>query len=362
MRFLFVTWDGGGNVMPLLALGPLLRQRGHSVTVLGTGSALAPRFAAVGIEYSALPAGSEWGRDAPAVAAAVRSAIDEGGVDVALVDYMQPDALCGAEMSTGRVVAFVHTLYRTQAAGARSPMGMAFSVESVNTLRSKLGLDSIEQLPDLFDRTALVLVAGIDGLDGDGDLPSNVRFVGPLLEPPGPDAGWRAPWPATDLRPLVVVSLGTTDMGEAALAQRLLDAVAELPVHALLTIGEHLDRSSFSAPDNAVVSGYVRHAAVLPHAAVFVTHAGHGGVMSGLANGVPMLCLPLGREQPSNAAAVESVGAGRVLPPEATVEELRQAIESLLATPFYAEAARTMAERIATARPGVAAVEALESL
>src|SRR4051812_23407224 len=34
-ELLFVTWDGGGNVPPLLALAGQLHQRGHTVRVMG---------------------------------------------------------------------------------------------------------------------------------------------------------------------------------------------------------------------------------------------------------------------------------------------------------------------------------------
>ena len=44
-RVLFVTWHGGGNVNPVVAIGQQLRELGHDVHVLGAAS-LAPRFAA----------------------------------------------------------------------------------------------------------------------------------------------------------------------------------------------------------------------------------------------------------------------------------------------------------------------------
>ena len=59
---------------------------------------------------------------------------------------------------------------------------------------------------------------------------------------------------------------------------------------------------------------FVPHGEVLPHASLVVTHAGMGTVMSALSHGVPLLCLPLGRDQFFNAAMVERLGAGRALP------------------------------------------------
>ena len=34
-NFLFVTWDGGGNVPPALGIAAELQQRGHRVRVMG---------------------------------------------------------------------------------------------------------------------------------------------------------------------------------------------------------------------------------------------------------------------------------------------------------------------------------------
>ena len=52
------------------------------------------------------------------------------------------------------------------------------------------------------------------------------------------------------------------------------------------------------------------HSEVLPHAAVVVTHGGHGTVVRALAAGVPMVVLHHGRDQADNAVRVTARGAG----------------------------------------------------
>ena len=74
--------------------------------------------------------------------------------------------------------------------------------------------------------------------------PSNVRYVGPVLEGPGPDDGWRPPG-VDDGRPLVVVGLGTTPMDEGPVLQRVLSALADAPVRVIATVGDHLDPDDF---------------------------------------------------------------------------------------------------------------------
>jgi MGT family glycosyltransferase len=166
-------------------------------------------------------------------------------------------------------------------------------------------------------------------LDAPGDVPANVAYAGALFEGRGPDAGWLPPDGAG---PLVAVSTGTVGdpAVETELLERILRALAGLPVRGFVTIGDYIDRGRLEPPDNVTLSGYVRHAAVLPHADLLVTHAGLGSVVAALAHGVPMVCLPLAREQPDNARAVVRIGAGRALDPGAAVAELSDAVEQEL--------------------------------
>jgi len=176
-------------------------------------------------------------------------------------------------------------------------------------------------------------------------------YAGPLFEGPGEDAGWRPP-PGD--APLVAVSVGTAGdpAGEASLLERIVTALRRLPVRAVVTLPAYLEPGALPATENVVLCGYVRHSALLPHARLLVTHAGLGSVVAGLAHGVPMVCLPLAREQPDNARAVARLGAGTVLDPRAQPETIASAVEQALAT-----AAPVKIEP--DPGPAVAAVEAL---
>ena len=131
--------------------------------------------------------------------------------------------------------------------------------------------------------------------------PATSATSGPVFEPAASDAGW-APPPGDD--PLVVVSLGTTPMDEAPAVQAILDGLAGAPVRVLAMCGAHLAEATCACPPNATRTGYVRHGAVLPHADLVIDHAGLGTVLAALAHGLPQVCVPLGRDQPANAAAV----------------------------------------------------------
>jgi MGT family glycosyltransferase len=317
--YLFAMWDGGGNVGPFLCLAERLQAAGHAVrAVAPTG--LAGRLGDAGVELVGSPEG--WLPGGVDVVAAA----DACPPDVVVVDYMLTDALGGAERLGRPTVALVHTLYlELLTDGAPHPIGMAGPVERLNPARVAAGLAPLTSHADLLAAVALVLVAAPRPLDAPGDVPANVIYAGPLLEGSGPDVAW-APPPGSG--PLVVVSLGTA--GDPALEvpvlRRVLAALAELPVRVFMTVADHVDRARIGrVPPNATVSTYVRHAAVLPHADLLVTHAGLGSVVAALAHGVPMVALPLGREQPDNARALVRMGAGVALAADAPIEDIRAA-------------------------------------
>jgi MGT family glycosyltransferase len=356
-RILFVTWDGGGNVPPVLALADRLRARGHAVRAMGS-AALADRFAAEDVPYVARDVLTEW--DSSALARDVLA--EAAQADLIVSDYMLPGALCGAEASHRPSVALVHTLYAANLddRGGLLPMQMAATVDGVAAVRAELGVRPVATFGELLDRAATILVTCPEELDLPmAARPANVRYVGPVLEGPGDDAAWRPPG-VDDGRPLVVAGLGTTPMDEGPVLQRVLTALADAPVRVIATVGDHLDPDELTAPDNVHLTRYVRHSAVLPWASAVVSHAGLGTVLAALAHGLPLVCLPLGREQPLNAAAVERVGAGLTLDPASPAASIRNAVTRAVDDLELRAGAARMALRIDELRTSDAAVVAIE--
>jgi MGT family glycosyltransferase len=157
-----------------------------------------------------------------------------------------------------------------------------------------------------------------------------VRYVGPVLDDPDWTGEWRSPWPESDPRPLVVASLSSTFQDQRDALRRIIAALGALPVRGLVTLGPAMADERFDLPSNVVAVASAPHAQVFPHAAAIVTHAGHGTVMRALAAGVPLLCLPMGRDQDDNAARVFSRGAGLRLRPSASPPRIAAALQRLL--------------------------------
>jgi UDP:flavonoid glycosyltransferase YjiC (YdhE family) len=89
---------------------------------------------------------------------------------------------------------------------------------------------------------------------------------------------------------------------------------------------------------------YVPQSILLPHCTLCVSHGGSGSVVGALTHGVPMVLLPMGADQPLNAARCEALEVARVLDAvAATADDVREAAIEVLADDRY----RRNAERLA---------------
>jgi len=129
--------------------------------------------------------------------------------------------------------------------------------------------------------------------------------------------------------------------------QRAVDALGELPVRGLVTTGPAIAIEEIDAPANVTLVSGAPHSEVLRHASAVVTHGGHGTVIKTLAAGVPMVVVPLGRDQIDNAARVAYHGAGIQLKRKADAKQITAAVRRVLEEPSYAAAAGQLGAAIA---------------
>ncbi len=235
-------------------------------------------------------------------------------------------------------------------------------VPLLNKARSEQGLPPVDDWADqlLGVREISVMTAPQLDFSSRGTLPRNVRYVGPAFEPY--TRVWHSPWPETNTDPLVVISLSTSYMNQSALAQCILDAVAGLPVRALLTSGPALETTQLRIPANARTVTYVPHRSVFPHAALVITHAGWQTINAALADGVPLLCIPDGRDQPDNAARVLACGAGVRARKSASPAKLRRVITAALADPQLIRGASAMAQALGRSDGALTIAESVEHI
>jgi UDP:flavonoid glycosyltransferase YjiC (YdhE family) len=165
--------------------------------------------------------------------------------------------------------------------------------------------------------------------------------------------------------PTVYFTLGTVFPLESGdLFVRVITSLQDLPINLVVTVGNEIDPAEFGAqPPHVHIAPYIPQAMILPHCALVVSHGGSGSVMGALAHGLPMVLLPIGADQPLNAARCQSLGIARVLDPmRATSADIRAAVSTVLTTPTYRQAAERLRDEIAAMPEPMEAVRLLEQL
>jgi len=179
------------------------------------------------------------------------------------------------------------------------------------------------------------------------NLPPNLHYTGPFV-----DARQRPPidfpWDELNGRPLVYASLGTLQNGAKDVFRTIAEACAPLGCQLVLSLGGGLSPDCFpDLPGSPIVVGYAPQLELLKRASVCITHAGLNTVLESLAEGVPLVALPLGNDQPGVAARLHARGAGLVIPRSGlSVSRLRTAVRAALIDPHYRTAAQIIQSAI----------------
>lgn len=397
-RFLLAVIDGGGTVPPAIGLAAELVRRGHEVHVLAdptieasarsSGCAFSPWRDAPHVnsrsEQTALIAALEGRNPLRAFRAAkdyaagkemtkrfagdVVATIREFPVDAVLADGL-PGILIGAQSTGLPTAALLAQTYMRPTPGLPL-MGTGWSpgpgvlrrtrdtlaprtvswlldrtLPRLNAVVASYGQPPLQDVFELFDRCTKVLVMTSPSFDFVAPrLPANVRYVGPQLD----DPTWAtADWHSQGTDPLVLVATSSIFQHQVGLLQRIARALGQLPVRGLMTTGPAVNPDEIEAPPNVDVVQAAPHNRILPEASVVITHAGHGTMIKALAAGVPLVCIPMGRDQKDNTVRALRHGVGIRLSAKSTPDKIAAAVTDLLDDPHYAAAARHFAHILA---------------
>jgi UDP:flavonoid glycosyltransferase YjiC (YdhE family) len=359
-RFLILSWDGGGNTPPAFNLGAHLVRRGHAVRLLGWPP-MAGRAAAAGVEfapYASVPPFPpdvdlddvfvERVQQALSGAATKQDILDEArgfAADVIVVDCMIDAGLDAARTLGLPTAVLFHILYSLYMHVWGDPPTLA-------------------ERWRVFEETDLVLALVPPGFDEPCAVAANTSYVGPINAPAsGTQLDSRdASLLAEPGDPWVLLSLSTTVHGQVNALPRLLEALSTLAVRVLLTLGGAVPTGAVEAPANVTVRDYIPHDLVLPRMAAVVSHGGLSTVTAALTAGVPLVCVPQGRDQSDNARRVEATGVGKALGADAPASAIASALQDLLADPAPRRAARRFADVIDGLGAGDVAVDKVEAL
>lgn len=336
MKFLLVVPPLAGHVAPLLGVASVLEARGHSVAWCGPVPALSTV-----VPGRVFPAG-----DSAPFSLALRPPELRGFAAlkylwesylVPLADAMVPGVLAAVAVFEPDVVVVDQQAMAGALVAARCGLPWATSASTSTELADPLGslpkiaswVDDLQAglrarhgvlLGDLRFSPHLVLAFTTRALAGESRLAVPVSYVGPAL-PSAPGE-----WSPVDDRPLVVVTLGTSNAAAGArfLAESV-DALAGMPdVQGLV-----VDPSGRLISESVALARRIPQVAVFARASVVVCHGGHNTVCEALSAGVPLVVAPIRDDQSMLAQQVVTASAGvRVRFDRAKAGDLRRAIEA----------------------------------
>jgi MGT family glycosyltransferase len=397
-RFGIISPPVSGHIHPFSALGRELLARGHRVTYFQVPD-LEEKIRSEGIDFCPIGAGdhprgsllrslAELGqlkglaalrftigavartsvmtcRDAP-------DAVRKAGIDVLLVDQMEPAGGAVAEHLAIPFVTICNALainrdvrvpppftpwsYRDAGWGRlRNRAGYIASdfltrpiSSAVAAYRAQWKLPRLRSADESFSK-----VAQISQMPRELDfprkaLPQSFHYVGPLRRtPPGAVS---FPWDRLDGRPLVYASLGTLQNSREPLFRCFAEACQGLDAQLVISHGGGLTEAQAALPGTPLVVAYAPQFELLARAALTMTHAGLNTVLDSLANGVPLVTIPITYEQPAIARRVEWTGAGRSVPlARLTPRRLAEAVREVLGQSHYRLAAERIRGAIRTA-------------
>ncbi len=403
-------FPGSGHINPVTALARALELRGHSVVMFGIADTES-RIRAAGIEFleigaSDFPPGTLKAlddrlgqlsglaaarftaervlntgrmilRDGPSAVRAARVdalLIDETDmagtvaehlgipwVSIAVVPPMNHDESvppfyfgwpAGQDwLSHFRNRMAVHLLHR---------MGKPIS-DLLNAQRKEWGLKPFKSYLDAL--SPLAQVAQMPRLleFESADWPGNLYYTGPWVNPslrPRVDF----PWDRLDGRRLVYASLGTLQNRSEPVFRTIAEACSELPAQLVISLGGGLEPEQLGklAGDPVVVS-FAPQLDLIDKAEVVITHAGINTVLESLSEGVPLVAIPQGNDQPGIGARLAARGLGVVVPSgKLSASRLRRAVRLVLDHVGYRARAQEFGNKIRAIDGPALAAEIIE--
>lgn len=385
-RFLFVVPPFAGHILPTVAVGQQLIDRGHTIAWAGHPATLGPllppgaRVIPIAAEFSGQRLAEIRSRSlglrstaafrflwaevliplARSMVPAVTAAVNDFRPDVLVVDQQAP---------AGALVARQRGLpWATSATTSAELTDQFTTMPKVGAWARQCLFDfqhdfAVANPVDLRFSDHLVLIFSTIALLGPGcEFPGHYVFVGPSMgERAGvPDFPWK--W-LDPHRQHVLVSLGTLNQEAGRrFFTTALAAVTPLAdrLQAIIVAPPHLIDS---LPDHVLVREFVPQLDLLPHLHAVVCHAGHNTVCETLTHGIPLVVAPIRDDQPVIANQVTTAGAGiRVHFSRVSAVELRTALTAVLDNPSYRSAAQRIQTSFIAAGGAAVAADHLEKL
>lgn len=414
MKIGFVSMPLAGHLNPMTALARRLQSRGHEVVFIGFPDA-EPFARSAGLDFvpyceKEFPAGSvpelyrpvsklhglevmRWsiretsGEVFRAASEHLPQTLAETGVKALVIDTIH-SFLQLVPMSLGMPFAQVWNVLNIDFSGATppcffswphetTPEALTRNAEGVKTAgeifapvrqiameyADKMGLSINWNDPTATTSKLAVITQTPKEFDFPGiPWPAQFHYAGPFHDSEG-RRRIPFPWEKLNADRFIYASLGTLVNGMEYVYKTILQAVGKLPdIQVALSVGKNVHLDSIGPiPPNVIIVHTAPQLDLLKRAALCITHAGLNTVLESLGQGVPMVAIPIGYDQPGVAARIAHHGVGEFLEVEdLTADRLQGLIQKVLETPSYREKARYFRKVITQTRGLDVAADALE--
>ncbi len=387
VRLLFTTLSASGHFHPLVPIARAATDAGHTVAF-----ACDPSFIPTveGAGFAAFPAGfDQRGRRVDQLFPGMRMVPEYTSVYwvvpnifvAALATTMVPDLLDLCRSWSPDLIVRAAAEY----AGC-----VAAEVAGIPHASVRTGSEPSSYEVRQFVAAPLAKLRELNGLPPDPDTAMPFRYLHLACEPPGfvrpgdaiaPTAHLLRPvdlesggggLPASanallDGRPTVYATLGTIfgrlPSGRATFGA-ILEALRDEAVNLIVTVGRGNDPGQFGPqPAHVHIAEYIPQGEILPRCAAVINQGGFSTITGTLNAGLPMVVIPIGADQPYNAACCAALEVGVVIEPDnRTPEAIRAAVRAVMDNPSYRQKAEQVRDEMAALPGPEHAVELLERL
>jgi MGT family glycosyltransferase len=210
----------------------------------------------------------------------------------------------------------------------------------------------------LYTKASLVLQSGCPGFEYHrSDLNPKIKFIGALLPFSGRQKAAKS-WfdeRVNHYKKIVLVTQGTVETDVNKIIVPTLEAFKNSDVLVIATTGgsgtEDL-RQRYLQHANIIIEDFIPFSDVMPHAQVYITNGGYGGVMLGIQHGLPLLVAGVHEGKNEINARIGYFKLGINLKTETPKPvQIRCAVDDILANAFYRANVEKLKKELATYQP-----------
>lgn len=269
------------------------------------------------------------------------------GIENALDEYKPDVVISDHQIFAGAVASFKKNIpYATSVTAPASikvnpsfPKIHEWEGEQVIAFQNKYGVSGYDRLDC---SQLLTLVYTSREFFGETDLPSNYKFIGPVLSPRAQkiDFDWEKLEKMGQDRPKILVSIGTTF--DHTQKKQFFSKVVEAFEGENITVIVVSDPDLFeNIPDNFIIQKNIPQLEIIQQMQVVVCHGGNNTVCESLSYGIPLVVIPIAYDQSFVSSCVTDSGAGiRLNFNRFKTSHLKEAVESLLNQKSFSENAK----------------------